>query len=792
MRAIAWLLLLSLSGWGTWQLVTGISQWPSWRKSTQANWDQAYTAYNVFWLDPQQALTFDIPANGEQIRLMFTATQGQGQTSQQNAAHKHRQYEVQYRILDQRQQVLKRASRRFSLDQELTNAMPGQLLQRFFDRPGGIRAHTTKDFFIDNSKQHPIRRIELRLSPGEQQRVAVRMSVLERRKDSDLPIIWQRMHRKKRAKLLAENIYPPLLVAEQQRRTALKYNWLPLGPEGTNGEDYASATLFINNTPAPLTVGQGPQIIAHMLAGQGKVFSFVNGPDVAAVTLTCQPLDGTAPGPLELLLQPVEALQNTRRLSYTAQQSSQGVPLRPDGALTQITSEKLCAVQLVNHRGNNILLDSQGQRAYLVDAKQSLNYALALDGEALQPLKIDLRGLATTHRATAPAQVFWRILARDGALLLSGRLTLNPAKDSHERLSQTHNDPSERLLKKTSHYILAPVLGSQLQISSTGPQALINVFTRPLALPYRQTFTALTPPKHWFSLLPSAYNELKAQRNSRVIYRQQRPLAVKPKQSSRAAQWRSITSQDQGATFSLLSRDERGQFQPLTQQHQSIAFSDGGRKTLTPSLIYIRKDATKASKIRLTIDQRTFDYWLTATTGKLTLPSLSAGVHQLAIAAPGQTQWFINKRKTDTEGDSARVRQVYPVNKQLTFTLNKTDPHEWVSFHYYPATDQAHTLQLTLDHQFKAGQYRAHTVPVRRYNIPQQDQTGKVSLLNQTGPPLWPGVVLKFPLGRDLPAGRYRLALVADDNAAGFVQASYTSEPMSPSLQIYSEVNHAL
>ena len=74
MRWLGRLILLVVLGWFAFGAVNSLLQWQGWRTSTVLDWEQDFTAYPVFWLDGQQLLVFDIPANAEQVRVQLTPT----------------------------------------------------------------------------------------------------------------------------------------------------------------------------------------------------------------------------------------------------------------------------------------------------------------------------------------------------------------------------------------------------------------------------------------------------------------------------------------------------------------------------------------------------------------------------------------------------------------------------------------------------------------------------------------------------------------------------------------------
>jgi hypothetical protein len=774
MRVLGWLMLLLLGGWLIYAGVGQFSSWQGWSKSKVANWDAEHNAYTVYWLDEQQPLNFNIPANAEQIRVLFTAV----------VAHSVDNYSVNYQMFDSKGEMTQ-ATRGFINDSELPLVAEGQLPQRFFARPDGLRAWLSRGFFIDNVAANPVKSIRLALASSSGARIAVRVSVLERKADNDVPVLWQRMRRDKRLQLMEDNIYPPDLVLEQQRRAVLKYSWLPLGPEGIRGKDHQQSTLFISNDiRAPQQVDALP-VVNHMLAGAEKVFSFVNTPELGVASISCEPPDGSSPQWVELLKQPLSSRSDPDSQRYQVEQLP--ITVQSDGALYQLSSDNWCQVKLLNAQGDQVDIPAKVQRGYTVGPEQSLSYALTVAGDQLQPLRIDGRGLGGTAQL-----LLWQILAENDSVLMTGQLQLNELQDSYERLPTAHLEQTEPLQAKATTYILAPANAARLVITTADIQALVNVYTRPLILPHLDLVEQQQQQLQWFTLLPQDHNRLRAEQRSQVFYYQQRPLDLPQTTDAVASQWQMLPTVIPRASFTVVVPDPKGLYKPLDHGLQTINWIDGKRQTVRPTLIYSGEQAVQGKKITIDIDGQSVDHWLGSATGKIGLPSVSAGKHQFQVSGVDGLQWFVNKvkdTKAENRAKGVRTRQVYKLVPGLQFTIEKTTTTEWLSFNYYPTNNQAHRVKLQLIQVQGAGEYQTHTVPIRTFAIPAQTDAPQVKLLNQNAQSLWPGYVLRFPLFADLKPGVYQLGFTG---VGGYVQASYIKDNMEQLLRQYREVANAL
>lgn len=700
MRWLGRILTLLLALWLVLSVFDQPLQWQGWRKSTSGSWDADFGAYPVFWLEAKQPLNFDIPANAEQIRVQLTPGSANVDTDSL--------YTIVYRTINKAGETISEARRIYDHTNTTAEDLDSEVLaDRFFDHPDGIAAHFTSGFFIDNQTNNPVAGLQISLEKAPGFVVAVRVSVLERKKEAELPVLWQRMHRDKRAALMAEHIYPPQLVTEGERRTALRYSWLPIGPGGIKGEAYQTATLFIR----------------HQISLVASLASNTSNKPSTGHILADEHKDKTVEKPVNVV------------------------------------------------------------RGYFARPNQPLTYALALNSTVSQPLRLDIRGLSASKNG-----VNWQVLDKEGHRLLAGHLPATSHQDIYETLPQASDNT---LYGKSSRYIMAPANSATLVVDSPVEQMMINVFTRPLNLGHLMDEKQ---PK-WFMTLPSGHQSLKANGASQIFYQQQRPLLADVNDNE-PSKWLTLKTSSDEPSFALLEPGGSG-YQPIGKGRWSGVFS--GKKDISPELVYLQTHPmTSPQKVTVTIDnEHRIEHWLTAAAGRLSLPGLTSGKHPININGPAQTQWFINlpqgnqpqeKQPQKKQEQGYRIRNAYALTKTLTFNIQKQAGQEWISFHYFPATAQAHEISIKLNHDYQHGESEEHTVPLRRYQITAVQNKASVYVLNQNRPALWPGTILKFALDADLLNRHYALTVTSDAAEVGFIQASYVLDGVTDSLQLYREV----
>jgi hypothetical protein len=807
MRLLGRLLLLMLLAGLV--ITAGPYEWANWRNTNNGAWEKDFSAYPVYWLDSKQSLNFEIPANGAQVRVQLTPVvmivQGAVVTGNQQLVESG-SFQVAYRTLDRSKKILSQTTRTFSYGLKTNN----NRAERFFDQPDGKQAGLSEGLYIEASESFAELQIELQNSQLDNVRVAVRVSVLERKKDSDLPILWQRMHREKRAALMAGSIYPAELVSDSERRNALKFNWLPLGPTGIKGQAYQTATLFIANN---IVVDENdkqdlptPQQSNPMMVNESNVFTFIPR-SILAATLRCRALgvNSMAMAWLELLIQDPLAGGEPHKQMITGEGINQAVALLQPDALYRVRASNLCQISLFDEQDNPVTAEVDVIRSYISQPDQALSYALALNSGAVQPIRLDVRGLQSVGLANSRQAVNWRILDHQGTNMLSGSLMTLTDTDIYESLpTSIQNTQSDKIMGKNSRYIIAPAQATTFVVEASTTPVLINVFTRPLALSYVPD--ELEPLPKWFMALPVDHEVRKVNGHSQLIYWQQRlqepPLASAAELA--LAQWSALTTAENLATSELFSELPQveldvnlNNYRPIPSTGwtgllgNEVTPSAELQKGVSPSLVYIQDSGfSQALKVRVAVDnQPAVEYWLAAASGRFSLPTMSAGRHKIVIDGPPAVKWYINQ--TSGGEQRYRIRSAYPLVSPLTFTVYKNDGQEWVSFHYFPATNVAHDIEVKLMAQHIIGESVAHTIPIRRYSIAERirSQGNSVRILNQSDKTVSVAQVLLFPLDEDLSNGQYQLK-VSSGVKGGFIQGSYVFTNKAGSVQLFQPMQN--
>lgn len=744
-RLVLWFVLLGLAYWAH----QGISRWQGWQSNELTEIEHLYDNHRVYWLEDE--LNFKLPANTEQVRIMLTPAKSEVEAA----------FSVGFTALAQNGRQLQQGTRIYR------QRPVSQPLERYFSKPGGLAAHFTQEFYIDGTGDEPLSALKLALLNADDIKVAVRVSVLERKQDSELAITWQRMHRDKRTKLLEGNVYPPDLVSEAHRRTALKFQWLPLGPEGIVEEDYRQTTLFIRRDEMVLREPVSEPSNTRMYADEHKVFTLVQNEEQVIDAIACEQ---------PTLWLEVASVVDGKVVIQRSYDNMLVLPDKPvaEQGLYQVRAAAPCHIQATDIDGQSYVQTAKVLRSFIAASNQSLEFALTSQSRQVQPIRLDVRGLGLTQSVP----VDWVVLDQMQNVLHQGQLLAEVSEDKHERMPRGE----EKLLAKAETYIVAAANAAVLKVSSEQGQVLVNVFTRPYQLAYQDTL-----PK-WFSVLPNNHQQLKVAGQSRVIHWQRRLPHSDADDTQQ--QWQLLATEPPVATFDLFSPNHSALSQSAGYQRvngvSALLLAEPGEQRISPNLVY-RRDSETPQKVTVHYQGRQLDYWLSAKNGRFTLPQSNTSESLLKISGPEQVRWYANHL---AGVDSHRIRRVYKLRGSHHFLVEKTEAIEWITFHYYPALRQAHEIKVALSHETSLGEAQAHTVPVRTFAIPMSTEPADNHLLNQSDVSIWGPVVLKFPLEADLPQRKYRLQVSSNVENSGYIQASYVRKAADVLIKHYTEANH--
>jgi hypothetical protein len=805
-RLILWSFLLVVAWWA----IKNSLSYFNWNQGQQVAWEKDYNGYTAYWLNPSKDLSFDIPANAAQIRIIVVAKQieqhsANTSTVQERAnsdqdiahnipltfefvsrdkadsfviSHQFNRNDMQQNEVPINPIALESGSQAAKEegptdDENQYKSIQPELPLRFFDKPTGAKASFGQVAYIDN-KQYA--NLSIRAENISSQQVSVRVAVLEKKVASDLAIAWQRMHQKRREELLEEHIFPVDLVTEYEKKEALRYRWLPIGPNGTEAEDYTPTRLYVhaNLVPAP-TQQQLETKVLQNWSNQNERFTFEHTKQ-NPYQLTCD--NQPQPKWLSLRYQSSD-LQTNKHWFFQGKQLNEKIAIPHLDGRFEVQTENFCSIILTDNEGKVVEDNSNLLRAYRVDTNQAVTYQLTETHSKNQPLRVDFRALVEPNevsllneksldtkleKSKSSYHVDWQLVDATEQVLLSGAEELSLYNNRYETLDPARAD---YLKAKSSIYLQAPPTADRLIVRSE-QVILVNAFSRPVDLAFainQDNKPHLDIPK-WFSIKPKDAEQLVINKRSELIDFRKRLV---PKQTLQGLQQlMPLQPYDSHLAFELfeIAESEQQQYwhyhrigtdhhakkqskhqsktieQSLNFYHERYANSvkqingpairNADQEHVSASIVYRAEANTlKPFKVQVFLDDAPItDFWVSQNSGKIKLPLIKVGEHKLKlVGASKDVEWYINKSRPVLQKDTQpsalfRLRKVYPIKNKTTFVFNKQTDSEWLTFLFYPKiNDRAQSLPA----HFQAlvsiespDMYRisdSHTVASRKYFV---------------------------------------------------------------------------
>ncbi len=794
-------------------------------------WDHDFVSYPVYWAQPGTPLVFDLPANALQYRVLVTpGLQGY----QEDAS-----FDMRFEITDQDGNTAKQFVRRYIVrhDQRenvplVYNETPVLMPLRFFDKPDGQPAAITESFFIDKLKNASYTRLTVTLSKDFLWPVAIRVNALEQNKASDIPVLWQRMHSDEKQQIMEDHIYPASLVPENERRTALKYHWLPLGPHGTLHEDYVTGQLFnyknLTDVPPP------PSYLApqYLIAGPDKYAAFFRAPfdDINSLTCTTDEND-QQPGWLNIRFQPDGSVeQQLFHLTGDALNAPWSLPAN-SGHFTLSAAEP-CLITLYDSQQQSFIPEANLLRGYITQPNNKLHYSLSNLATNPQPLRIDLRLLHQISSDSTDEQPIlnWVLLDKNQSVINTGNIYPIQYPSPWESLVSPKGN--ESLQQKSSRYLVAPANATELILTASHP-TLINLYTRPIELPYtvnsvftRSISRTINQQPKWFLVKPDNHQTIKTTW-SRVFKWHYLPRQQHRTPEPTISEWVSLTPESADGLRKIFTPHQASNYntadevllnpglfytqKALEKQPDSANYpfhanwdtdvrTRDNSLTAFPNLVYIGSD-DKPEKILIQIDEQPpVERWIYGQSGTLRLPEINKGPRRVTLKTTrNQRQWFSNypPQKSD---EMSRVLTVFPFKKTQHFIIEKVAVTDLVTFKYFPTYPNPHHLIIKLHLNKEITNPTAnngittsdHTVPTRKFLIDTKKRDPTVVLLNQQEQTILEPFTLKFPLGTDLPKGEYMISIISSVPETGYIQAGYIRRTINDTIKTRSEAIYAL
>jgi hypothetical protein len=750
----------------------------------------SYSRARVFYFPENNKLNFNIPANTQQIRILLNAELSSFNSTSQIA--------VEYRLTGKsdsqfNDNVLFKSTKTENLD--LLNS------QRFFSKEYGAIASATNERLLDIPLGTD--KLSLSISPYDL-KVAVRVYALEEIASKKAELEWRRSHPDEKKALVVPHIYPPELIASNERLNATSIQWSSVGPEGVRGVDYYSDFILSKNEVKALSTETSHQ--SEIYLSQQAFYTHRDFDTLEVAQFGCRSLDNQETTVrLQYIDSETERLVNS---SFRLQRNSLA-SLPASMGFVQFSATNDCYMRFYNEIGKSLKIEPLKRFTHQLSAAQPLEFQLNPNSTALQALKIDARVLlSNAESADSPIDLKWTVLSSAGEVIAQATKRLIADNNPYEYILE--NNKFLPVSVKNQWYILADKRAAVFKLSISAGVVLSKVYARPLNLPVRLQQTEgenkshgnLSPLLTWFSLKPISPND-----DIQKLQSYWNPAFKMPTSEIDPwmREWRSLINSSSFVSNELFYLvDNAGatasdhSFMKLTGLSDVFFQSIYDRPLVSPEVVYIRQER-KPQQISLFLEgELLMQTWLVNQSGSFKLPNIQTGQYKLEIKGGGEADFYINNL-ANKSGTNAKKLSTVLLTNPLELSFTKETEQEWLTIRYFPATDKDHQISVELLTDYKQGSEQELTLPKRQFNYRvshhaihnnlSNKQRSGVYILNQKAKLAKPPVTILFPLKADLKQKDYQIRIKSSMPRSGYLQAGYLIDQVSGKAIVFTEDN---
>jgi hypothetical protein len=287
----------------------------------------------------------------------------------------------------------------------------------------------------------------------------------------------------------------------------------------------------------------------------------------------------------------------------------------------------------------------------------------------------------------------------------------------------------------------------------------------------------------WFSIRPVDYQQRYKTQKTRLVFIQQRPpmddsdlllgnyLYESLRPSSNWSGRHLLLPPDPKTP--LRAPNPQSVYHPILPGNARVQLhSSDLLRILSPSLVYINNNRAPAA-LHISIDgEHYFSARLFGSIGKVNLPPLAIGPHQMKISVNADVQLLMNYLKREEPGHMIRFATHLP-KEQVHFDYAKTrEDRDRLSFLYFSSsTTEPSTIQVTLEDAHGTDHFVVHnqfTLTNRRFEI-NPTETAPVIVFNSGDARLGEGQRFFFPIGADIPPGSYKIVVNLEQGPGGYL-----------------------
>ena len=640
----------------------------------------------------------------------------------------------------------------------------------------------------------------------------LRMYQREQRTEPEDLADWQRLSIYKRERLARGNLYPHSFLSDEEKRNLLSNRWRPLGPIGIAGVDYEVRRLYtLKEVSDTLWEWQEQEIIADISAE--KVMSFSTGTECGRLRLSFTRLPGISYPKDDIITLNWYGSSIGERDHKLLEMNDDRRTLTTVGftpGLLELRSANPYMVALEQQHGEQ-WVSWEPERTYAVthlfDENNPIEFKLAHHETRSTPIRVTLRA-PMEETDNEDISIAYQLL---GTTSLSDNIQLLAAASFYDRIIKRGEqiDVSEPAIR----YLEVPAEFHTIRFSSPR-QTLVSVATRSPRLSHLtrvpvdvNNYTKTDPDRlsAWFSIRPGNYQERHKNQLTRLVFTQQRPPVDDPDLAQGNYLYESLRPSKNWAGRHLLLPPAPDPPVRAPNPRSVYHLLTAGRSTeqvqskellhyINPTLVYINRHESEASLSISVNDKPYFSTPLFGPSGRLHLPPLETGTHRLNITITGDVTLLMNHLKRSEPGHLLRFA-THLVQQRLIFDyVKKTSERDRLSFLFFSSsTSEPSTIRVRLEGVQRSRELITtdqFTLTNRHYEISPTD-TAPVEVLNDNDSRLGEGQRFLFPIGADIPSGRYRIVVDLERGPKGYLILSRV-EPGSFSYRSLAQEPHLM
>jgi hypothetical protein len=798
-RAIFTTILLGMVWWHGNALWQRLSQYGS--QMTGAHVDQlkAARARLTYTLDHATWTLFTIPTGATSLRVSTNANLSAELVATPDATW---HYAVAYEFLDaqgrvQTQHVYHHRSHVTSH----TNPDTNEVSPTAFYLGAQLQPTDTRNLVVDLTGFPSASRARFRLAWQHESIEDVAMSLYVRVPVSERQVdyLWRRLPHEQKQSFAKGLVYATDFLTPSEKHQLLQNRWQALGPQGIEGHDYHSRTLYALTNIEPESTSE-PTLPSGFIVNARHHGVMPIPAGGMALRLDFLPLSASHPPPNDIHVtwygeQPHE--QSHHRVTW------QGAGTRferefPPGLLEIAVLEGATAVHAFRRDATQYtswIIEPRYSRMYRLDPDQPIAFTVVHANQMPTPFRIDVRHLPhVPYPANSPPPaVAYELLTAQGKVVRAGHLTSASGISRYDHIPSL--SPDDHVSDPSTSFFAVPAHVARLRIHLPSPPPavpmLIAAWNRPADL-IREFYigddrdTEVDDQRQWawFPKRPDNAKQLVAEQRSYLLDVQPRPPQRETELSTEddevelyrpEGMWRGrYLFLPRTPAIPLRPQSLAVTFHPLStgREQQLVLGGLPQLRFLQPTLMYFSK-TVKPQTFEVRIDGvQQHHGTLMGGQGEIALPVIPAGAHRIQVNSRPETRWYISHAASGTPTHIKRL--AYHLDASgLSFIYERQHVvEETLSMRWhgpYSTRQHAHIhVHLALSPTARHTPSSSWTFNERRYIF--APTTGPpIPVLNTAATQVESGQPFFLPIGHDVPVGRYRIRLRLEQGPPGYI-----------------------